>query len=137
MPKASTKILIPGDRTQKQPVRAFCGNPECREQSDQRFEFDAQHEAIECPKCGANQSPMVGLVALIHFLHRQKGGPIVGSGGLRYALACDSNRAYLATATNQEAASGDLSVANCPGCLQAAVEKQLIPIQGAAVRPGN
>lgn len=125
------KIIIPNDRTNKQPVRAYCRNPECLESSDQdHFEFTTENSPIECPKCKANQSPMVGLITLTHFLYRSNAGPVVGTGGLRYALACDSKRAYLATVTNHEAASGEFSVVNCPGCITAAIEQKLVPQQG-------
>ena len=62
---------------------------------------------------------MIGLLTLTHFLVRDTGGPILGTGGLRYRLACDSNRDYLATLTNNEAATGDADLVNCPGCLAA------------------
>jgi ribosomal protein S27E len=127
-------LIIPNDRTQKQPVACICRNPECLESSDKpHFEFTTDKTPITCPKCGANQSPMVGLLALVHFLVRDKKGPIVGMGGLRFALACSATRAHLATNTNQEAATGDFASVNCPGCLTAAVEKKLVPLNGWAL----
>lgn len=134
----SNKIIIPGDRTEKQPVRAFCRNVECLESSDQkRFEFDVEHEHVACPKCGATEAPMIGVLALTHFLHRNPQGKIVGMGGLRYQIACDANRAYLATMTNQEAATDQLPVVNCPGCLKAAAEKKLKDKQGVSITADN
>lgn len=121
-----SNVLIPHDRTNKQPVRAICRNPECLEQSsDPHFSFACEHEKVACPKCGANQSPMIGLLVLTHYLYRDRDGCITGTGGLTYSLACDTKRAYMATTTNQEAASGELSVVNCPGCLAAVEKKQL------------
>jgi hypothetical protein len=115
-------IIIPGDRTSKQPARGYCTNPECRESNlDSRFEFDLPHDRLACPKCGADRQPLVGLLALVHLLVRDKAGPVRGVGGLRYKLACDEKRAYLATVSNQEAATGDVRAANCPGCLRAVV----------------
>ncbi|MCI0333548.1 MAG: hypothetical protein L0228_10035 [Planctomycetes bacterium] len=128
------KIIIPGDRTQKQPVTAFCINPECLEASDRkRFEFPVEHADVACPKCGATEAPMVGVLALTHFLHRNPQGKIVGMGGLRYQLACDQSRAYLATLTNEEAATDQLRAVNCPGCLKAAAEKKLKDKQGMMI----
>ena len=63
---------------------------------------------------------MVGALVLTHLLLPDPKGPVNGSGGLRYRMACDSARAYLATTTNMEAATDDRAIANCPGCLQAA-----------------
>lgn len=124
-------IAIPEDRTHKQPVRAFCCNPQCLDASNQgRFEFDTEHSPIVCPKCGANEAPYVGLLALVHFLHRAENGPVTGAGGLRYQIGCDQKRAYLATLTNQEAMSGELRMVNCPGCLKAAQEKGFDKQQG-------
>lgn len=129
-----SNIIIPGDRTIKQPVRAYCTNPECLESSDhERFEFQTEHSPVVCPKCGANEAPMVGLLVLVHYLHRQKDGPIKGVGGLRYQIACDEKRAYLATLTNQEAMSGELRMVNCPGCLKAAQDKGMDRLQGFAL----
>jgi len=59
---------------------------------------------------------MVGVYVLTHLLLPMRGGPIRGAGGLCYVFACDDQRAYLATMTNLEAASGDVNVINCPIC---------------------
>jgi len=126
-------IIIPNDRTQKQPVACFCRNPECLEKStDEHFAFQTDKTPIVCPKCGACESPMVGMFALVHFLVRDKTGkgPIVGYGGLRYTFACSATRAHLASNTNQEAATGDFNHVNCPGCQKAAVEQKLVKIVG-------
>lgn len=114
------KISVPEDRTLKQPTRAFCRNPECS--TNGRFEFDFEHDNPACPKCGANRQPMVGMIVLTHLLIRNKKGVIEGEGGLRYSLACDEPRAYLATVTNLEAATDNVVLANCAGC--ASVFKQ-------------
>lgn len=124
------KIYVPGDRTDKQPVRAYCLNPQCLERSeDGRFEFEAEADPVACPKCGADGPPLLGLLVLIHLLVADPHGPIAGS-GMRYRLACDERRAYLATATNLEAATGVPSVANCPACLMRAHELKLSASQG-------
>lgn len=124
-------IIIPSDRTTKQPVRCYCLNPDCRESSDKpRFEFTTEKTPVVCPKCGADQPQLVGVLALIHFLYPDKAGPIIGYGGIKYALACAPKRAYLATPTNNEAATGDIAFVNCPGCLREAIEKQLAPLHG-------
>ncbi len=129
-------ILLPQDRTQKQVVRGYCYNPECRNHyvdeahpdwrvQDGRFEFEVENDHFQCPKCGANKGPMVGALVLIHLLTRDKMGPIEGEGGLRYKIACDAKRAYLATFTNLEAVSTAIEVANCPGCLKVIQEQKL------------
>jgi len=119
-------IIVPCDRTTKQPGRGYCFNPDCRESSlDDRFEFNIEDDLLACPKCGATDPPMVGLLVLTHFLVTDPKGPVVGARRQRYRLACDSHRAYLATRTNMEAASGELSAVNCPGCLAAAMEQKL------------
>lgn len=113
-------IEIPRDRTTRQPARGYCLNPECLEDSAAgRFEFDVQDDRFACPKCGARDTPMVGLLVLTHLLIRDPEGPIRGAMG-RFKLACHHSRAYLATLTNLEAATGDPRIANCPGCLAAA-----------------
>ena len=129
-------IIIPTDRTTKQPARGYCRNPECLESSDQeRFEFTAEHDRFACPKCGANAPPMVGLLALVHLLARDPKGSLIGAGGLQYRLGCDQTRAYLATVTNQEAATGDVSAVNCPGCLQYHADNKLPALAGMALIP--
>ncbi len=115
-------IVVPQDRTINQPVTAFCRNPQCREVSDQEFRFCVEHAHVACPKCGANQEPFVGVLTLTHQLVPHPKGPIIGYTGRRYKLACDDRRAYLATTTNNEAATDQPGVVNCPGC-RAAIEK--------------
>lgn len=132
----TASVLIPNDRTQKQPVKAFCRNVECLEASNRRrFEFDVNpdHGEVTCPKCGATEAPMIGVLSLVHFLHRNPKGPIVGMGGIRYQLSCSDSRGYLATLTNDEAATDQLQAVNCPGCLKAAAEKKLKDKQGLVV----
>jgi hypothetical protein len=127
-------IIIPTDRTTKQQPRGYCLNPECLESSDQeRFEFDVDHDRFACPKCGANSSPMAGLLVLTHLLMRDHKGPLIGAGGLKYRVACDDTRAYLATVTNQEAASGDVTAVNCPGCLIRHAEMKLPTVAGMSL----
>lgn len=129
-----SKIIIPKDRTQKQPLVAFCRNVQCLDSSDaKRFEFEVEHDPVTCPKCGATEAPMLGVLALIHFLHRNDKGLIVGVGGVRYQVACDEKRAYLTTGNDNEAATDQLSAANCPACLKAAAEKKLKDKQGLVV----
>lgn len=124
-------ISVPFDRTNRQPIRGYCLNPECREKSDDdRFEFDVPHDRFACPKCGSDSPISVGILALVHFLVRDPNGPIAGVQS-RYRFACDPKRSLLATPTNQEAASGDLRAVNCPGCLQAAAEMKATVVQGA------
>jgi Zn finger protein HypA/HybF involved in hydrogenase expression len=121
------KVNVPHDRTDKQPVTGFCMNPECLESSDRRrFEFPVEHSSVVCPKCGANEPPYVGVLALVHLLVRDNKGPIIGTGGLRWKLLCDEKRAYLATATNQEAATGDPHAISCPGCKAKAEELGIV-----------
>lgn len=130
----TNKVIIPGDRTEKQPVRAYCRNPECLPASDaKRFEFEVEHADVACPKCGATDAPMIGMLSLVHFLHRNPKGQIVGMGGLRYQLACAESRPYLATLTNDEAATDQLIAVNCPGCLKAACDKKIKDKQGLVV----
>jgi hypothetical protein len=121
-----TGIVLPQDRTQRQPARCYCYNPECKPVDADRYEFETEHDYFECPKCGANEPPMVGTLVLIHLLKRNRMGPIKGDGGLRYSIACDEKRAYLATRTNLEAVTTVPSVSNCPGCLKAAHDQKLL-----------
>jgi len=113
-------IIMPNDRSTKHPAKGYCRNPACQVegQREELFTFPIEHAHVACPKCGATMAPMVGVYVLTHLLLRIKGGPIRGASGLQYALACDSERAMLATATNLEAASGDVNVVNCPICLE-------------------
>ena len=110
-------IVMPNDRSVKNPARGFCRNPECQETKGEEFTFPIEHAHVSCPKCGANAAPMIGVFVLIHLLIPVRGGPIRGEGGRSFALACDDERSYLATRTNLEAASGDIEVINCPQCL--------------------
>ena len=112
------QVLIPEDRTLKTPSRGFCRNPECQEPGTSRFEFTVEHAEIECPKCKANRSPMIGLLSLTHLLVLDPQGMVEGELGKRYKIACDTTRAYLATLTNAEAATDNIDVYNCPGCAQ-------------------
>lgn len=117
---------VPPDRSTRNTCVGFCRNPKCRVDGNQ-FKFEVRHHHIVCPKCGANQEPMVGLITLIHFLVQVDGGPLRGQGGIPYALACDEKRAYLATISNDEAATGDIDVANCPQCLENAAKLGIKP----------
>lgn len=118
-------IIVPHDRVDKY-ARGYCYNPECIEPGVDRYEFKVEHDRFCCPKCGANKGPLVGLLVLTHWIARDPKGPIEGEGGLRYKLACDTKRAYLATFTNMEAATPVLEIVNCPGCLKVAQEQRLI-----------
>lgn len=111
-------ITVPEDRSLKQPAVAFCRNPACRDRSDKEFNFVIEHNHPVCPKCGADREPMIGMLVLTHWLMPHPDGPIIGRGGIRYAIACDQHRAYLATATNMEAVTDNRSIVNCPGCLE-------------------
>lgn len=128
---------VPNDRTIKQPAAGFCRNPECREKSDEEFQFVVEHDHFACPKCGANSLPMVGVLVLTHLMIRNEAGPIVGHGGLRWALGCDQVRAYLATTTNQEAATDNPKLANCPGCLDRAASLGIKTHAGWALQLGT
>jgi|LakMenEpi03Aug12_release.lakeMendotaPanAssembly.Ray.scaffolds.fasta_scaffold770787_1 hypothetical protein len=111
-------IVIPKDRTTAEPVLGYCYNKQCRPQGKDRFEFIADNDMFACPKCGNDQPPLVGQLVLIHLLVQDRLGPIEGSPGLRYRIACNSKRAYLATATNLEAATVEREAANCATCLK-------------------
>lgn len=129
-------ILIPTDRTTKQPARGYCLNRECLEDAALgRFEFVVEHDRFACPKCGNDRPPGVGLLVLTHLLIPDSRGPIIGDMGLAYRLGCDQNRAYLATVSNLEAATGDVEYANCPGCLQEAEKRKISRPQGVALTP--
>ena len=114
----SEQAIIPEDRTIRTPARAICRNPECQEPGKRRFEFSVKHGAVECPKCSASKSPMICLMVLTHLLVKDPDGMIQGDHGWKYKLACDKTRAYLATATNLEAATACEDVYNCPHCAE-------------------
>lgn len=125
-------LAIPVDRTMRQPPRGYCLNPACLgRSSDSRFEFEVDHDRFSCPKCGNDRPPGVGLLVLTHLLVSDHRGPIDGITG-RYRLACDERRAYLATLTNLEAATGEPSIANCPTCL-AEAQRLGVLRQGASL----
>lgn len=126
-------IAIPQDRTTAQQPRGYCLNPACLDDStDSRFEFPVDHDRFCCPKCGGRDGPMVGLLVLTHLLIRDAKGPILGAMG-RWRIACSTKRAYLATATNLEAATTEPAIANCPGCLAAAEQLGITKPQGLAL----
>lgn len=102
------------DRTKKQPVRFRCVNPACAVQGEP-FEFTSDQD--RCPKCTAIGPPYVVVLVLIHILIPDPHGKLVGESQLRYRVACDSSRDATATFTNKEAATGDPSASNCPGCI--------------------
>ncbi len=127
-------MQVPVDRTEKQPVIAICRNPECREDGKQ-FEFFVTDDHFCCPKCGANREPMLALKVLIHLLVPHPQGPIQGQGGKKFVIACDDRRAYLATVTNKEAATGSPLLANCPTCIERAkqigvIKKRIFVVPG-------
>lgn len=119
-------VKVPEDRSLKQPVRGFCRNPECRDQENKEFQFTVEHDNFACPKCKANQQPMIGVLVLTHLLVPQDKGPITGSGGRQFAIACDTKRAYLATASNLEAVSDNPVVTNCQTCLELAGKLKIV-----------
>jgi hypothetical protein len=119
----SEQVIVPDDRTQKQPVHCFCRNPACREKpTDPWFIFQAENDTPACPKCKADKIPIVGMLTLTHILIPDASGKVEGAEGTRWRIGCDSARAYLATTTNNEAATSIPSVVNCPGCI-VAIEK--------------
>jgi hypothetical protein len=126
-------IPIPKDRTTQQRPRAYCMNPQCRDVSDEEFHFNVENDHFACPKCGNNQPPGVGLLVLTHLLVPDRKGPIVGENGSRWRLGCEQKRAYLATVTNLEAATGDPAVANCTGCLAEAARLGITQAGGTPV----
>lgn len=123
MATSDAGIVIPDERTHKQRNFAFCANPECAE-NGMEFRFEIQQTLVPCPKCGACQAPMVGLLAKTHLLVRDPKGHIVGQGGLRYRIACDhdNKRHYISTIHNHELATADRPTANCLDCLAALPE---------------
>lgn len=126
----ANKVFVPNDR-KGQPY-GFCVNPECLESGEQRFEFPIENGDVVCPKCGADRTPMIGLLVVTHLLVRDKAGPVVGNGGLKFRIACDTTgkRTHLATITNQEAATGDYRSCNCMPCLQAATVRNELTVSG-------
>lgn len=102
------------DRTPKQPVRFRCVNPACAVDG-QSFEFTSDQD--RCPRCTAVGPPYVVVLVLIHILIPDPKGKLVGQSQMRYRCACDPTRDYAATFTNKEAATGDPSQSNCPGCV--------------------
>lgn len=116
-------ISVPSDRTCSQRAAGFCRNPKCCDKATGEFHFVVENDKFSCPKCGADAAPMVGLLVLIHLLIPVKNGPILGSGGITYQLGCDDKRAYMATHSNQEACTGEVEHANCPGCLAEAEKR--------------
>lgn len=121
-------IAMPKDRTVKQPATGFCRNKHCRIDGKE-FQFPVEHDRFACPKCGADSKPMVGVLVLTHLLLPHEQGPLKGRSG-RWVIACDDQRAYLATATNQEAATDNAEVANCPGCLAKAIALGAVKVNG-------
>ena len=109
-------------QTSKQPVVWQCLNPACSEHPKRVKPFEFQSEYSACPKCGSKE-PLVQKRALIHFLFGHPKGKITGQYGRKLIMACDHDRDYIATSKNGEAASGDFSVVNCPGCWDF-IEKQ-------------
>lgn len=119
------KISVPTDRTIKQPSKAFCRNPACREDGKE-FRFNVEHADVSCPKCGADKNPFIGMLNMTHLLVPDAKGPVSGVGGVKYKIACDENRAYLATATNNESATDNPKVVNCEGCVAFAEKNKII-----------
>ncbi|AMV31330.1 hypothetical protein VN12_04380 [Pirellula sp. SH-Sr6A] len=121
LPNATTNsgIVIPNERTHKQPNFAFCANPKCAE-NGLEFRFQIEDTLMPCPKCGATHAPLVGMLAKTHLLVQDRMGHLVGSGGLRYRIACDTEnkRHVISTPENHELATGDRRIANCLDCLK-------------------
>lgn len=131
----SDQVVIPDDRTIKQPVVARCLNLACAEKG-RNFEFATEGD-VKCPKCGETEGPMIQLLCLVHFMVRDKMGPIEGVNGSHWRIACDHKRSLIATETNLEAASDQLDSVNCPGCRKIAKEQKLAPVQGVPFMPTN
>jgi len=64
---------------------------------------------------------------------RDEHGPIVGDFGLRFKLACEGKRDYLATETNEEAATGDYRAVNCESCLKVLGNNTIVVGQSLSV----
>lgn len=111
------------DQTNLQPVVWLCPNPECSEAFGNLFAFISDYP--KCPKCSCGP-PAITKQVLIHYIAKNKKGKIGAEGGIRYSIACDHSRDYIATTTNGEAGSGDFSAVNCPGCMCSAAYKKQI-----------
>lgn len=120
-----------GGQSTKYPVFWLCMNPDCREHERGAFVFRSDYP--ECPKCGCG-APTVQKRALVHLLLRNNKGPIVGDLGLRWELACDTKRDYLATIDNGEACTGDSRHVNCQACLKRVGTK--VVVKGHAINFG-
>ena len=131
-PREESRILHP-DQTTKQPVVWCCPNPECRESNLESY-YAFESDNPECPKCGI-EPPYVTKRVLIHFLLRDRKGPIVGQFGLRYKIACAPVRSFIATLTNGEASTGDIRAANCPGCLKVVGDKLIRSGHDLLIKP--
>lgn len=79
------------------------------------FEFEADRPA--CPKCGRS-GPQVVRLTPVHFLALDQQGPIQGGDGLRYKIACQPKRDFLATARGDDfSATPDPRAATCKSCM--------------------
>lgn len=121
------------DRTQSVPMIWLCRNLECSEQIG-RAEFRFASDEPKCPKCksGPTDTPGVRLMALVHLLIPTKGGKIPGQ-YCKWSLACSPDRDYLATETNNEAATDDIQAANCPECLKKAAALKITKALGSPI----
>lgn len=122
------KSLVQTGQSIKYPVFWLCRNPECRPDNARAFSFQSDYP--ECPKCGA-EPPLVQKRALVHLLLRNPKGPILGMKGLRWELACDVDRDWLATGDNGEAATGLSFHVNCQVCLKRIGNK--VVVKGLAI----
>lgn len=123
------------DRTVKQRIRWRCLSPTCYEIGKRSYyEFNGDYP--RCPRCSAIGDPYVQMLSLTHFMLQDSRGPIF-SQGIRYRIACDSEkkREHMATFTNNEAATGDIAVTNCPGCLEAIRKLSVKCNMGLAISP--
>jgi hypothetical protein len=89
-----------------------CISLDCRENKTEAFESTEKHPT--CPHCGYANA--IRKVAVIHFLTRDKNGPIKGDGA-NYRIACGKRPAECAHAT------GEPQAANCPECLATLTEE--------------
>lgn len=124
------KLFDHPDRTTKQPLTWFCINPQCADRG-KRHEWEGSKPV--CPKCSSEGPPCVQLRTLIHLLLPEPKGLIPGQYG-RYRIACDATRDYLATNTNNEQATGDVNIVNCPGCLKAAGHSGIVDVLGRSIQ---